>query len=187
MRRYELTDTQFELLKPHLPPSGTVGHPWAEHRRVLNGVFWKLRTGAPWRDIPERYGPYQTLYDRFIFWRRDGTWHKMLEALQVQLDTNGQLDWEQWNIDGTRIRATRAAAGARPNGFDDDEPLDHALGRAVGGFSTKLHLVSDGKGVPLNATVTKGQAHESTQFEATLEPIAIHRKRTNRIRRHPKR
>jgi transposase len=71
--------------------------------------------------------------------------------------------------------------------FDDDEPHDHALGRAVGGFSTKVHLVSDGKGLPLNATVTKGQAHESTQFEATLEPIAVHRKRTNRLRRHPKR
>lgn len=71
--------------------------------------------------------------------------------------------------------------------FDEDEPLDHALGRAVGGCSTKLHLISDGKGVPLNATVTKGQAHESTHFEATIEPIAIHRKRTNRIRRHPKR
>ena len=52
--------------------------------------------------------------------------------------------------------------------FDDDEPRDHALGRSVGGFSTKVHLVSDGNGVPLNATVTKGQAHESTQFEATL-------------------
>ena len=71
--------------------------------------------------------------------------------------------------------------------FDDDEPRDHALGRSVGGFSTKVHLVSDGNGVPLNTTVTKGQAHESTQFEATLEPIAIYRRSTNRVRRHPKR
>lgn len=117
MRRYELTDTQFELLQPYLPPEGTVGHPWAAHRRVLNGIFWKLRTGAPWRDIPERYGPYQTLYARFVYWRRDGTWHRMLEALQVQLDANGVLDWEQWNIDGTSIRATRAAAGARRDGL----------------------------------------------------------------------
>lgn len=71
--------------------------------------------------------------------------------------------------------------------FDDDEPSDHALGRSGGGFSTKVHLVSDGNGVPLNATLTKGQAHESTQFAATLEPIAMHRRRTNRLRRHPKR
>ena len=187
MRRYELTDTQFELLKPYFPPSGTVGHPWAEHRRVLNGIFWKLRTGAPWRDTPERYGPWQTLYDRFVWWRRDGTWNRMLEALQTELDATGQLDWEQWNIDGTSIRATRASAGARADGQDSDEPSDHALGRAVGGFSSKLHLVSDGTGRPLNATLTKGQAHESTQFEATVAPIAIKRRRTNRMRRHPKR
>lgn len=76
-----------------------------------------MRTGAPWRDIPERYGPWQTLYDRFIFWRRAGTWMRMLHALQVELDANGQLDWEQWNIDGTSIRATRAAAGARRDGL----------------------------------------------------------------------
>jgi transposase len=71
--------------------------------------------------------------------------------------------------------------------FDADEPPDHALGRSSGGFSSKVHLVTDSNGVPLNATLTKGQAHESTQFEATLEPIAIHRRSTNRVRRHPKR
>lgn len=187
MRRYELTDTQFALLEPFLPQPGNVGHPWSAHRPILNGIFWKLRTGAPWRDVPERYGPWQTLYDRFVFWRRDGTWQHILNALQIQLDANGQLDWEQFNIDGSSVRATRAAAGARHDGRDQDEPSDHALGRAVGGFSTKLHLVSDGRGLPLNATLTKGQAHESTQFEAVVEPIAIHRKATNRVRRYPRR
>ena len=62
MRRYELTDEQFALLEPHLPkmsPAG--GHPWGDHRRILNGLFWKLRSGAPWRDIPERYGPWSTI------------------------------------------------------------------------------------------------------------------------------
>jgi transposase len=60
MRRYELTDEQFALLEPYLPKMGPeVGHPWADHRPILNGLFWKLRSGAPWRDIPERYGPWE--------------------------------------------------------------------------------------------------------------------------------
>lgn len=71
--------------------------------------------------------------------------------------------------------------------FDAAALNDHVLGRSVGGFSSKVHLVTDGNGVPLNATLTKRQTHESTQFEATLEPIAIHRRRTNRLRRYPKR
>ena len=126
MRRYELTDAQFALLVPYLPLTGTVGHPWSEHRRVLNGLFWKLRTGAPWRDIPDRYGPHQTIYDRFVWWRRNGTWDRMLSALQVELDADGRIDWEQWNIDGTHIRASRAAAGARHESQDANEPADHA-------------------------------------------------------------
>jgi transposase len=64
LRRHELTDEQFTMLKPYLPPGGTVGHPWDDHRRILNGIFWKLHTGAQWRDIPERYGPWSTIYDR---------------------------------------------------------------------------------------------------------------------------
>ena len=117
MRRYELTDAHFALLMPFLPPNGTVGHPWSEHRRILNGLFWKLRSGAPWRDIPERYGPYQTIYARYVLWRRNGTWDAMLKALQVQLDAEGKIDWEQWNLDSTSIRGSRAAAGARRDGL----------------------------------------------------------------------
>ncbi|GAB4109540.1 MAG: hypothetical protein Fur005_18940 [Roseiflexaceae bacterium] len=81
--------------------------------------------------------------------------------------------------------AQRAPAAA--TAFDEDEPADHGLGRSVGGFGTKLHLVSDGAGGPLNVTVTPGQAHESTQLEVTLAPIAIARRRTGRVRRRPRR
>jgi len=65
MRRHELSDAQYAILEPYLPPSGTVGHPWEERHRILNGIFWKLHTGAQWRDIPERYGPWSTIYDRY--------------------------------------------------------------------------------------------------------------------------
>ena len=71
--------------------------------------------------------------------------------------------------------------------FDDDEPADHALGRSQGGFGSKLHLVSDAGGIPLNATLTAGQAHESTQFEAALEPIVIARRLPGRKRGRPRR
>ena len=68
--RGELTDAAWAVLAPLLPPGGKRGKPWQDHRRVINGILWKLRTGAPWRDLPERYGPWQTCYDRFVRWRR---------------------------------------------------------------------------------------------------------------------
>ena len=66
VRRYELNDDQFALLEPHLPTQQGPGRPWEDHRRILNGLFWKLCSGASWRDIPERYGPWQTIYDRYV-------------------------------------------------------------------------------------------------------------------------
>lgn len=116
MRRFELTDEQYALLEPYLPQSEGPGRPWEEHRRILNGLFWKLSTGASWRDIPERYGPWETIYSRYTAWRSEGRWDQMLQALQAKLDVQGQIDWEQWNMDSTSIRASRAAGGARKKG-----------------------------------------------------------------------
>ena len=116
MRRFELTDEQYALLEPHLPHNEGAGRRFEEHRRILNGLLWKLATGAAWRDIPERYGAWQTIYSRHVTWRRDGTWKRIVQALQVTLDAAGEIDWEQWNIDGTSIRASRAAGGARKKG-----------------------------------------------------------------------
>jgi transposase len=83
---------------------------------MLNAIFWLLRTGAPWRDLPERYGPWQTVYEWFTRWRRDGTWDRMLEALQIRLDREGRIDWDLWCVDGTNVRASRAAAGGGKRG-----------------------------------------------------------------------
>ncbi len=117
MRRHELSDDHYAAIEPYLPrPTGKAGHPWKDHRAVLNGLFWKLHTGAQWRDIPERYGPWQTIYDRYVRWRRNGTWDRILQALQVRLDREGRIDWTQWALDSTSIRATRAAAGATKKG-----------------------------------------------------------------------
>jgi transposase len=79
---------------------------------MLNGIFWILGTGAPWRDLPERYRPWQTVYDHFRKWRKSGVFDDILEALQVKLDNNGYIDWELWCVDGSSVRAARAAAGA---------------------------------------------------------------------------
>lgn len=117
MRRHELTDEQFQLLEPYLPHTGPKGgHPWAEHRRILNGMFWKLRTGVQWRDIPERYGPWSTIHDRYRRWCQDGRFACLLVTLRDTLDAQGLLDWEQWWVDSTSIRASRAASGARKKG-----------------------------------------------------------------------
>jgi transposase len=123
MRRHELTDAQYLLLEPCLPKSSPAGgHPWAEHRRILNGLFWKLHTGAQWRDIPERYGPWKTIHDRYRRWCQEGRFVAMLVALRDTLDAQGLLDWEQWWIDSTNIRASRAAAGARKKGGQKTSP-----------------------------------------------------------------
>lgn len=79
---------------------------------MLNGILWILRTGAPWRDLPERFGPWQTVYDHFARWRREGVYDRILEALHIRLDADGEIDWDLWCIDGSSVRATRAAAGA---------------------------------------------------------------------------
>lgn len=189
MRRYELSDDAYALIEPLLPVNkGKTGHPWNPHRPIITGILWRLHTGAPWEDIPQCYGKWKTIYDRYVWWRRSGTWERILVALQVKLDAEGKIDWDQWSLDGTIIRAHRSAAGAPiGDGWDgDDEPSDHALGRSVGGFTTKIHLVSDSNGVPLDALLTPGQTHESTQVERVMERVAIPRA-SGRIRRRPRR
>jgi len=79
---------------------------------MLNGILWILRTGSPWRDLPERFGPWQTVYDHFAKWRALGAYDRILEALHIRLDADGAIDWDLWCIDGSSVRASRAAAGA---------------------------------------------------------------------------
>jgi transposase len=79
---------------------------------MLNGIMWILRTGAPWRDLPERLGPWQTVYHYYNAWRKQGVYDRILEALQIRLDSKGYIDWDLWCVDGSSVRASRAAAGA---------------------------------------------------------------------------
>ena len=113
MRRYELTDEQYELIGDLLPANGKRGGQWNDHRVTLNGIFWILHSGAQWREMPERYGKWKSVYHRFNRWRKDGTIDRMLQRLQMKLDKDGRIDWDLWCIDGTNVRASRSAAGAR--------------------------------------------------------------------------
>jgi transposase len=113
MKRHELTDEQWELIKRFIPHKvARTGRPPKEPRMMLDGIFWILGTGAPWRDLPERLGPWQTVYDHFSRWRRTGVFAKVIEILQIKLDERGLIDWELWCVDGASVRAARAAAGA---------------------------------------------------------------------------
>jgi transposase len=113
-RRHELTDRQWEQLAPLLPPEKpATGRPNREHRLILNAILWKLRTGAPWRDLPERYGPWQTVYSRFRRWRVAQQWDRLFAAVQAQADADGRLDWSLHFVDGTVIRAHQHAAGLK--------------------------------------------------------------------------
>jgi transposase len=113
MKRHELTDEQWALVEPLIPRStARTGRPPSDPRLMLNGIFWVLHTGAPWRDLPERFGPWQTVYDHFRRWRKAGVSARVVEALQLKLDKQGRIDWDLWCVDGAHVRAGRAAAGA---------------------------------------------------------------------------
>lgn len=110
-RRYELTDEGFARIEPLLPRQGRGGK-WADHRTVLNGLFWVLNSGAQWRDMPERYGKWETVYGRYRRWVREGLFDRILERLHVSLDKDGRIDWSVFDVDGSSVRAHRSAAGA---------------------------------------------------------------------------
>lgn len=122
MRRYELTDEAWELIRDLFPTSSGKGRRWRDHRMMVNAMLWILNTGSPWRDLPERYGPWQTAYNRFNRWRRDGTFDALLQRLQIRLDAEGRIDWDLWCVDGSSIRAHVAAAGAGQKGASTNRP-----------------------------------------------------------------
>jgi transposase len=125
LRRHELSQQQWERIAslfPHPTHQDGRGRPWEDHQRLLNGILWRLHTGAPWRDIPERYGPWETIYSRFRRWREDGTWARILTHLLEDLERQGRLGHELWLVDATVIRASRAAGGAEKKSGGRPDP-----------------------------------------------------------------
>ena len=109
-RRHELTDEQWERLRPLLPPQKPkTGRPAKDHRTVINGMLWIMKTGAPWEDLPERYGSYKTVSSRFYRWRKAGIWDRILAEVQKDADTRGLVEWEIHFVDSSIVRAHRLA------------------------------------------------------------------------------
>jgi len=114
-RRYELTDAAWERIGPLMPEQGPGGK-WNDHRTVLNGMFWILNSGAQWRDMPERYGKWQSVYDRYRRWTREGLFDRILNRLHLELDEDGRINWDVFDVDGSNVRAHQSAAGAQKKG-----------------------------------------------------------------------
>ena len=108
MKRHEFTDPQWALLSEFFPPRvPKPGGQWKDDRMILNGVFWRLNTGAPWRDLPERYGPYTTVYNRFNRWRKAGIWDKLMDAIVKAHEGEVQM------IDSSIVRVHQHASGVK--------------------------------------------------------------------------
>ncbi|WP_139182075.1 IS5 family transposase [Pseudomonas flexibilis] len=171
-KRYELPDAAWELIADLVSPAQKMGRPRSDDRLMLNGIFWVLCSGAAWRDLLERFGPWSTVYQRFRDWRDDGTFEQVLERLHVRLNQEGLIDLDTWMIDSTAVKATRAASGAGKKG-GPEEPVDHALGRSRCGLTTKIHMVCDANGIPLRFLLSPGQASDISNAQAVLDQVRI--------------
>ncbi|WP_344543929.1 IS5 family transposase [Streptomyces levis] len=195
MGRGDLTNGQWARLEPLLPQGIKPGRPhvWTR-RQLIDGIRWRTRTGAPWRDVPQRYGPWDRVYDLFRRWQRDGTWARIVTRLQAEADAKGLITWDV-NVDSTVCRAHQHAAGAAKRGPPEGAtrrdlrraPADHGLGRSRGGMTSKIHLAVEPGQKPLSVVITAGQRGDSPQFEPVLEAIRVPRLGLGRPRKRPNR
>ncbi|WP_419196551.1 IS5 family transposase [Actinacidiphila glaucinigra] len=209
MGRGDLSDAEWERLRPFLPVSNRRCGRWRDHRQVIDGILHRVRTGVQWRDLPERFGPWKTVYERHRLWSADGTWERLLQQVQAPADAAGEIDWDI-SVDSTIVRAHQHAAGARndpppaPAQKGDEHPEhqgetawqslrppggggagSEGLGRSRGGFTSKLHLSADGRCRPLSLIVTPGQRADCTQFKQVLDKIRIPQLGPGRPRKKP--
>ncbi len=189
-------------LQPLLPPlKGRMGRPRAPYRPLVEGAIFRVRTGVAWRDLPRKFGPWQTVWKRHYEFCNDGTWDKVLTALQVAADAVGRSTGESRSTPPSpgcisrarplrgRSRSRRRTQGAPWNYKDPrcrrDEPDDHGIGRSRGGLTTKTHTIVDGRGLPLVLGVTPGQAGDSPALKLLLAELHVSRQGPGRPRVTP--
>jgi transposase len=145
--RYELSDHEWSVVRPMLPNKPR-GIPRVDDRRILNGIFWVLRSGAPWRDLPSSYGPHTTCYNRFVRWRRAGVWDRIMDGLSAAHDAAVQM------IDTSVVRVHQHGSCIAGN-------KEQHMGRSRGGLTSKIHAVVDANGLPIRLGLTPGEAHDN--------------------------
>lgn len=192
MGRGDLTNREWSLLEPHLPPLGGRGGRWNDHRTVVNGILFRVRTGVPWRDLPERYGSWKTIYERHRRWSADGTWDRILQSVQADADLAGRIDWSMVGVDSTSCRAHQHAAGAQDPAAGPEKRTtprhhrpDEGLGRSRGGLTCKIHLAGEGGCRPLALLLTPGQWGDAPQLVEVLDRIRVPRPLGGRPRTRP--
>ena len=164
MERGDLTDAEWERLRPFLPVSNGRCGRWRDHRQVIDGILHRVRTGVHWRDLPERFGPWKTVYERHRLWSADGTWERLLQQVQAAADAAGEIDWNI-SVDSTIVRAHQHAAGARADpppapgskgaaGMEhqDETPWQSLVARLVEVVLEVRAWVARGAGSPASST-----------------------------------
>ncbi len=160
LHRHQITDQQWEVIRDFLPgKKGDRGATAKDNRLFVDAVMWIAKTGAPWRDLPARFGKWDSVYQRFNRWCKSGVFQKLMHVLQ-------EPDLEILMLDSTVIRAHQHAAGAEGSTAEAE-----ALGRSRGGFSTKIHLGCDAVGQPVKIILTPGQDHDVTQAQELIKNV----------------
>jgi len=154
----DLTEEQWKVVKEFIPQDAVRedrrGRPWSDRRRAFNGILWILRTGAPWQDLPERYGAYQTVQRRFQHWRKQGVIDAVLRGLARDLHERGGLDLSECFLDGS-------FAAARPGGAK--------IGKTKRGKGCKIMALGDAHGLPIAIYTDAAAPAEVKLVEATLQ------------------
>lgn len=123
MARHGLTNNQWKLISDVFPSPAPTGRPPTDRRTIVEGILWILRAGCPWRDLPEEFGPWETVYGCFNRWNADGTLDTVLQRLRAAQIDIGAIDEELWCIDGTIVRAHRCAAGGGKKGIPTNQMI----------------------------------------------------------------
>jgi transposase len=140
-----------------LPERGRKSRPAFDNRQIVNGILWRIRTGAPWRDLPEKHGKWMTVYQRFRRWSEVGIWEAVATALAQAMADNSRH-----SLDSTTVRGHVSAAGAKGG------TREQAFGRSRRGFTCKVHCLSDARGIPLVFHLTPGEAADCTAFKEVI-------------------
>ena len=141
---HTFTDAQWQRIEPSMPLCK--GRPGGAHRPFFDALLWMARTGAPWRDLPERLGTWSMVYQRYAYWCKKGYFERLFQGVQ-------QPDMQEVMVDSTCCRAHQCSAGARKSGGPQ------AIGITRGGLNTKIHAVCDALGNPLRFVLSAGQRH----------------------------